>query len=60
MRTSNHLSCSGCGAYKNKKQCNELYDIGFNAGGNMATVITICDACAHSLLQKLIIMGRKK
>ena len=49
-----HASCTSCGA----KQAN-LYDIGIGPSNNKV-VVTLCDGCMHSLLQKLIIIGRDK
>ena len=49
-----YVNCTSCGA----KQAN-FYDVGIGPS-NHKVVVTLCDGCMHSLLQKLIIVGRDK
>ena len=49
-----HVSCTSCGT----RQAN-FYDIGIGPS-NHKVVVTLCDECMHTLLQKLIIVGREE
>ena len=49
-----YVNCTSCGT----KQAN-FYDIGIGPS-NHKVVVTLCDGCMHTLLQKLIIVGREE
>lgn len=54
IRNSNIRCCDSC-----KSDEGKFYDIGFGNKNNM-NITTLCDECMHTLLQKLIIVGREE
>ena len=47
--------CESC-----KSNGTKLYEIGIGIGSNRKTMICLCNACMHTLLQKMIIVGGAK
>lgn len=54
IRKSKKKSCDSC----RSNGC-IFYDIGIGPIGGKKQITTLCDTCMHSLLQKLIIVGRE-
>lgn len=59
IRSSKDMVCDSCGKSKRNNKSLELFDVGI-INCSQARIITLCDECMHTLLQKLIIVGRKE
>lgn len=55
IRKSKQKLCESCESNGGK-----FYDIGIGPQKGSIKLTTLCDACMHSLLQKLIIVGSDK